>query len=655
MRKILLLFLIALVVCAWPFNGKLSRATLEPQSTTATLPALSLTSTPNIDIAGENSPDRQRVEPTIAVDPRNPSIIVAGAQDLRLKAIGEHRWHGYYRSTDGGETWSSGLLPGFPGDTSLQGTSSPLHVYNTTSDTVMAFDRSGNLYYAGIAFELNCTPTATTTCYPEVAFVAKYTNDGSAYAGTKLINGFYPADKPWIAVDTTGGPTDGIVYLSFDANILLPSGLVFTSVFTRSTDGGTTFSTPIAAPMPPNYGNLPGVAVDSAGNVYVSTLAVDVLGNPLNYIQVSKLTNGGSILTGTVVAAASIVLLPSPLPGGSFRTFTIPQIAADSSGVYLVWDDFRTGNANVMLSRSTDGGTTWSSPITVNDVTTGQHFFSTIIASGGIVSVAWYDSRFNTGTTLTVLDVFLAQSTNGALSFSPSTRVTNQSFNPETVLRTDGPNINEHFIGDYIDIGAYKGVVYPIWSDNRNACDTIDPVFGCVDQDVYIVPERIPLGVSFVSTLDSSSVTVNGSLLVDRLVQRTFANLTVTAVNTVSGAVTFHKTYSIGNLTMSALQTSSFRTRFLLNVAVLPYALSWDLTVDLQTLTGSANILLTRELDINGDGVVDFLDLSTAAFAYGSTTGTTNYNPQADFDADGSVSFIDISTAAFYYSATAFH
>src|SRR5713101_5413344 len=48
----------------------------------------------NIDIAGETSSDRQRVEPTIAVDPRNLSIIVSGAQDLRLFPQG-HRWHGY--------------------------------------------------------------------------------------------------------------------------------------------------------------------------------------------------------------------------------------------------------------------------------------------------------------------------------------------------------------------------------------------------------------------------------------------------------------------------------------------------------------------------------------------------------------------------------
>jgi len=82
----------------------------------------------NVPIVGESSPDRQQVEPTIVVDPRNPSIIVAGAQDLRLKSIGQHRWQGYYRSTDGGQTWSSSLLPGYPGDNSPEGERPPFTI-----------------------------------------------------------------------------------------------------------------------------------------------------------------------------------------------------------------------------------------------------------------------------------------------------------------------------------------------------------------------------------------------------------------------------------------------------------------------------------------------------------------------------------------------
>src|SRR3989454_9330117 len=109
----------------------------------------------NVPIVGESTPDRQQVETTIAVDPRNPNIIVAGAQDYRLRAIGGHRGHGFYRSSDGGQTWTQSLVPGFSGDTSSEGLSSPLHNFNTTSDPVGAFYPNWKFYYAGITFNVH--------------------------------------------------------------------------------------------------------------------------------------------------------------------------------------------------------------------------------------------------------------------------------------------------------------------------------------------------------------------------------------------------------------------------------------------------------------------------------------------------------------------
>src|SRR6266571_7249578 len=129
----------------------------------------------NVDITASNdTAERQQVEPTIAVDPRNPSVIVAGAQDYRLLSVGGHRWHGFYRSTDDGLTWTVSLVPGFPGDNSSQGLSSPLHVFQCTSDPVLTFDQNGNVYYAGIT----CSTPGFTL------FVVKYTGDGATYAST---------------------------------------------------------------------------------------------------------------------------------------------------------------------------------------------------------------------------------------------------------------------------------------------------------------------------------------------------------------------------------------------------------------------------------------------------------------------------------------
>jgi hypothetical protein len=483
----------------------------------------------NLPVVGEAAPDRQQVEPTIAIDPRNPSIIAAGAQDLRLRAAGQHRWHGLYRSTDGGQTWTDSLLPGFLGDTSPQGLASPLHKSNATSDAVLAFDTNGNLYYTGLALNITSTGIVTNTAL----FVAKFTNDASTYSITTLVSaGLFP-DKPWIAVDTTGGPNDGNVYVAYDANLTATQH--FATLFTRSTDGGQTFSPPFYAPAD-QTGELSGVTVDPSGNIYVSAVAFDpVTGNPLNYIEVSKITNAGTVLTGTSKAVNPAFAISSPLPGGSFRTFTIPQIASDPNGVYVVFDDFRTGNSQVYFTRSTDGGTTWSTPLAINDVTTGQHFFPTIAVSSGIISMAWYDSRLNTGTTITSLDIFYSQSTNSGASFSPNLRVTSVSFNPELVLRTDAPSIYFPFIGDYIQIAAGPNSVHPIWADNRNACDTVDPTFGCVDQDAF---------TATISTVPNFSISASPSS--QTLPKDSVGAITITATsfNRFSGMVNINATIS---------------------------------------------------------------------------------------------------------------
>jgi hypothetical protein len=456
-------------------------------STSTMSPAVSIG--PNVAIVGDASPDRQQVEPTIAIDPHSPNIIAAGAQDLRLLAIGEHRWHGYYRSTDGGATWSSTLLPGFPGDTSPQGLASPLHRFNATSDPVLTFDRMGNVYYTGLALNITSSGGGGTIS-GNTAFVAKYTNDGGTYSGITMINGPLSADKPWIAVDTTGGPSDGNVYLTFDANPTATSN--FATIFTRSTDGGRTFAPPFYAPAD-QTGELPGVTVDPVGNVYVSSEAFDpVTGIYLNYTQVTKITNGGTTVVQNVKTVNPAHELNSNLAGASFRSFTIPQIASDSQGVYLVFDDTMLGNANVYLTRSIDGGSTWSLPLRINDVLTGQHFFPTIAVSAGIISVAWYDSRLSGSSNATPLDVFYSDSVDGGVTFSSNVRVTSVSFDPNAVKRTDlGPTL-QPFMGDYIQIAAYATFAQIIWSDNRNACDSLDPTYGCVDQDAFTATISLP-------------------------------------------------------------------------------------------------------------------------------------------------------------------
>jgi hypothetical protein len=433
-----------------------------------------------VDItASSDSVERQQVEPTIAVDPHDPSVIVAGAQDYRLLAEGGHRWHGYYRSTDGGQSWSVMLLPGYPGDNSPHGLGSPLHgTFAATTDPVLAFDRSGNVYYVGI--------TAAATFTSPVGFnlfVAKFVNDGANYAFTTLLPRYIYnlADKPWIAVDESGGPNDGTVYVTYDTFPAKAAATDAGVALVRSTDGGSTYSLPILAIR---QGFASGVAVDSQGRVFVSSFSPGRSRTSSN-IAVAVSFDGGRSFNGHEIAA-HVSRLPSPLPGNSFRTLTTPQIAADNHGVYLVWDDYARGNSNVMFTESRDVGVTWSPPLQVNDVMAGQHFFSSLSVSAGTISIAWYDSRLGqlSSGTITALDVFYADSKDGGFTFSPNLRITSTSFNPNIVERADFGD-PEIFMGDYIQIASGPTAAHVIWADNRDACSNTVPIFGCTNQDAF--------------------------------------------------------------------------------------------------------------------------------------------------------------------------
>src|SRR5882757_9744064 len=82
-------------------------------------------------------------EPSLAVSTRNPQHLLSGANDYRTVDIpfpsdsGSETgdaWLGVFKSTDGGETWFSTLVPGYPQDTSAVGSSSPLKAYTVATD-----------------------------------------------------------------------------------------------------------------------------------------------------------------------------------------------------------------------------------------------------------------------------------------------------------------------------------------------------------------------------------------------------------------------------------------------------------------------------------------------------------------------------------------
>ena len=135
--------------------------------------------------------------------------------------------------------------------------------------------------------------------------------------------------------------------------------------------------------------------------------------------------------------------------------------------LYAAWQDSRfSGGAHnaIVLSRSTDGGTTWSAPVRVNANATVPAFTPTLaVLPSGLVGVMYYDFRQAGTATFQPTDVWLAVSSDGA-----AWRETRLAGNFDLL---DAPNANGLFVGDYQGL-AGDGSTFVALYARTNTADT---------------------------------------------------------------------------------------------------------------------------------------------------------------------------------------
>jgi hypothetical protein len=166
------------------------------------------------------------------------------------------------------------LPPGYPQDTTADGLASPLHgLAGSAGDPVQAWDRFGNVYYGGIAF--NRTQPANGSIW-----VARYNWVAGAlpdYQGTAIVSRGTPSpiflghfnDKVMIEVDrSANAATTGNVYVCWA--LFTASGPNNGVFFSRSTDGGRTFSNRMKVSDSVHGNQSCDVGVGSTGRVWVA-------------------------------------------------------------------------------------------------------------------------------------------------------------------------------------------------------------------------------------------------------------------------------------------------------------------------------------------------------------------------------------------------
>lgn len=375
-------------------------------------------------------------EPSIAASTRNPMHLMAGMNDYRTidmpfedkvpglefgnQALGRDAWLGVAKSFNGGQSWKTTLLPGFPQDTSQESLNNPLKMFGTAADPVVRAGTNGLFYYAGIAFNRVDRGSG-------VVFVARFIDlnnkenaDTIKYDGVSIIdqgNAGQFLDKPWMAVDIPraghghtfiGGQTAeipcGNVYVAYSVFVGKTDLNIRSKIlFRRSADCGRTWGPAVKLSESQHTDQGTAIAIDPAsGAVYVAWRRFATASQE-NAILFVKSTDGGQTFTKPIVVRALGLSFPAG-PGGpfdqrttgsTFRTNSHPTITADQNGtVYLAWSERQADNqAKIMLTCSTNGGVTWATSAAIEGTAHGHQFMPSLAFAGGTVMLMWYDQR----------------------------------------------------------------------------------------------------------------------------------------------------------------------------------------------------------------------------------------------------------------------
>jgi hypothetical protein len=369
----------------------------------------------NVDSNGQNITGDAANEPSIVVDPTDRTKMAIGWRQFD-SVNSNFRQAGWAFTNNAGVSWT---FPGVLQDGVFR------------SDPVLFSNDVGNFFYLSLLQNF---------------FDDMWRSDDSAQSWFRLASAT-GGDKQWFVIDNTNSSGHGFQYQFWSTDGNNYGG----RQFSRSTDGGASWMSPIFLPQTPRWGTLD---VDADGNLFIG--GVNLNTNQIWSLRSSNAKNGAMtpLFTPVFVNLGGNILFNAPInPEGLVGQIFL---AADRSGsatnnnVYMlasVQPSGATSGSDVMFARSTDGGQSYEPPRRINDDPVDHskwHWFGTLsVAPNGRIDSVWLDSRNAANNTDSQL--FYSYSVDGGHTWSPNVAVS-EPFNPYFGY----PNQNK--IGDYLTI-----------------------------------------------------------------------------------------------------------------------------------------------------------------------------------------------------------
>jgi hypothetical protein len=433
-------------------------------------------------------------EPWVDVNPTNSSNLIAVWQQDRWSDGGAHGLVTAV-SHNGGTSWTR-TFPHF--STCAGGTTENGGAYDRSSDPWVSFGPDGTAYQVSLSFNA--------------------TNNANAVLASRSTDGGDTWSEPWTIIRDSGdrdvsyafndkesvtadSARPGYAYAAWD-RFVTPSGTSRESIeglinsrsfrepiwFSRTTDGGLTW--------------------EPARNIYDRSEFTGTIGSQIvvakngdlldffdeffihknsdksrgEWMSVIRSTDKGVTWSkqSTMIAPSREVGAVDPDTGRPIRAEGgLPEVAIDraSGALYVVWQDSSfSGVDEIALSKSTDNGQTWSTPIKVNQTPRSstaadqQAFVAGVhVAADGTVAVTYYDFRNNDASPGVPTDYWMVHchaDCSNAANWGDESRLTSASFDIEQAPAARGPF--GYFLGEYQGLTNIGNLFVPVFVGVNN-------------------------------------------------------------------------------------------------------------------------------------------------------------------------------------------